>query len=135
MGSYQFFCVLGLSVFQIEKATAAGFSIFAFLALTIPFIFLGFAAMLRSGLSLKTLREQVMRLPSEAKSARHTAERARGGFVSDASWTPFGLNPCATPVNFVLRPPRPALYSHSFRRCAEASPCRLRGSGRRVAPT
>ncbi|MGB8593067.1 MAG: lysylphosphatidylglycerol synthase transmembrane domain-containing protein [Candidatus Acidiferrales bacterium] len=67
VGSYQFFCVLGLSVFQIEKATAAGFSIFAFLALTIPFIFLGFAAMLRSGLSLKTLREQVMRLPSEAQ--------------------------------------------------------------------
>jgi len=36
------FCVLGLSVFNVEKTTATGFSIFAFLALTIPFIFLGF---------------------------------------------------------------------------------------------
>ncbi len=56
VGSYQFFCVLGLSVFDIEKTTATGFSIFAFLALTIPFALLGFAAMLRSGLSVRSLR-------------------------------------------------------------------------------
>jgi uncharacterized protein (TIRG00374 family) len=56
VGSYQFFCVLGLSVFDIEKTTATGFSIFAFLALTLPFALLGFAAMLRSGLSLRSLR-------------------------------------------------------------------------------
>jgi glycosyltransferase 2 family protein len=65
VGSYQFFCVLGLSVFQIEKTTATGFSIFAFLALTLPFVFLGFAAVVRSGLSLRTMREQVSRLPGE----------------------------------------------------------------------
>ena len=45
VGAYQFFCVLGLSVFQVEKTTATGFSIFAFLALTFPFVFLGFAAL------------------------------------------------------------------------------------------
>ena len=69
LGSYQFFCVLGLSVFRIEKTTAAGFSIFAFLALTIPFVFLGFAALLRSGLSLRSMREKVGAMP------RHTLPR------------------------------------------------------------
>jgi uncharacterized membrane protein YbhN (UPF0104 family) len=58
-GSYQFFCVVGLNVFQIEKSTATGFSFFAFLALTFPFIFLGFAALLRSGMSLRSMRERV----------------------------------------------------------------------------
>lgn len=65
VGSYQFFCVLGLSVFQVEKTTATGFSIFAFLALTLPFVFLGFAAVVRSGLSLRTMRERVSSLPRE----------------------------------------------------------------------
>jgi len=64
LGSYQLFCVLGLSVFQVDKNTAAGFSFFAFLALTIPFIFLGFAAMLRSGLSLRSMREEIIRHPN-----------------------------------------------------------------------
>lgn len=67
VGSYQFFCVLGLSVFQIEKSTAAGFSIFAFLALTLPVVLVGFVAFLRSGLSLGTIREQMTQLPSEAQ--------------------------------------------------------------------
>ncbi len=65
VGSYQFFCVLGLSVFQVDKSSAAGFSIFAFLALTVPILFVGFGAFLRSGLSLGTIREQITRFPSE----------------------------------------------------------------------
>jgi uncharacterized protein (TIRG00374 family) len=67
VGSYQFFCVLGLSVFQVEKNTATSFSIFAFLALTIPFIFLGFVGLVRSGLSLRTIRSTVKSLPNEAR--------------------------------------------------------------------
>jgi uncharacterized protein (TIRG00374 family) len=63
VGAYQFFCVMGLSVFQVEKTTATGFSIFAFLALTIPFIFLGFAALVRSGMSLKSMKETVSHMP------------------------------------------------------------------------
>ena len=63
VGAYQFFCVLGLSVFQVEKTTATGFSIFAFLALTFPFVFLGFAALVRSGLSMRSMREKVIGLP------------------------------------------------------------------------
>jgi len=67
VGSYQFFCVLGLSVFQVDKTTATSFSIFAFLALTIPFIFLGFLGLVRSGLSLRTIRSTVKSLPNEAR--------------------------------------------------------------------
>jgi glycosyltransferase 2 family protein len=69
IGAYQFFCVLGLSVFNVEKTTATGFSIFAFLALTVPFVFLGFAALLRSGLSLKSMRETVTHLPSGTRGS------------------------------------------------------------------
>ena len=65
VGSYQFFCVVGLSVFQVEKSTATGFSIFAFLALTIPISLLGFVALIRSGLSLRSMRERVTHLPGE----------------------------------------------------------------------
>jgi glycosyltransferase 2 family protein len=68
VGSYQFFCVLGLSIFQIDKNLAAGFSIFAFIALTLPFVFLGFAALLRSGLSLRSMREKVSTFPRQGPS-------------------------------------------------------------------
>jgi hypothetical protein len=69
VGSYQFFCVLGLGVFQVEKTTATGFSIFAFIALTLPFVFLGFAALVRSGLSVRSMRERVSHLPREIPTA------------------------------------------------------------------
>ena len=65
VGSYQFFCVLGLSVFDVEKTTAAGFSIFAFVMLTLPFLFLGFVAMLRSGMSFRGMRQRIRELPVE----------------------------------------------------------------------
>ena len=67
VGSYQFFCVVGLSVFQVEKSTATGFSFFAFLALTLPISLLGFVALIRSGLSLRSMRERVTHLPSEVR--------------------------------------------------------------------
>ncbi|MGH9712476.1 MAG: lysylphosphatidylglycerol synthase transmembrane domain-containing protein [Candidatus Acidiferrales bacterium] len=67
-GSYQFFCVVGMTVFQVEKSTATGFSIFAFLALTIPISLLGFVALIRSGLSLRSMRERVSHLPGEVRN-------------------------------------------------------------------
>jgi glycosyltransferase 2 family protein len=73
IGSYQFFCVLGLSVFPVERSTAAGFSVFAFLALTIPIAFVGFSAILRSGLSVRTLRQQLTNLPAEIQKSPSTA--------------------------------------------------------------
>jgi glycosyltransferase 2 family protein len=65
VGSYQFFCVLGVSVFGVEKTTAAGFSFFAWFALTVPFIFLGFAALVQSGMTLRTMRERVSGISGE----------------------------------------------------------------------
>jgi glycosyltransferase 2 family protein len=59
VGSYQFFCVLGVSIFGVDKTTATGFSFFAWFVLTVPFIFLGFAALVRSGMSLRSMRERV----------------------------------------------------------------------------
>ena len=59
VGSYQFFCVLGVSIFGVDKTTATGFSFFAWFALTVPFIFLGFAALVRSGMTVRTMRERV----------------------------------------------------------------------------
>jgi glycosyltransferase 2 family protein len=69
VGSYQFFCVVGLSVFQVEKTTATGFSFFAFLALTLPIVLLGFVALLRSGMSLHSMREQVAGIPGKVSSS------------------------------------------------------------------
>jgi glycosyltransferase 2 family protein len=71
VGSYQFFCVLGLSVFDVEKSSAAGFSFFALVALTLPLAVLGFTALLRSGMSLRSMREKVKGLPR--KAARRSA--------------------------------------------------------------
>jgi glycosyltransferase 2 family protein len=68
VGSYQFFCVLGLSIFNVEKTRATGFSIFAFLALTIPLAFLGFAALLRSGMSFGAMRQKVKGLGGRPRS-------------------------------------------------------------------
>jgi glycosyltransferase 2 family protein len=84
VGSYQFFCVLGCGVFwwyfgtdDTWKTTAAGFSFFAFLALTVPFALLGFLALVRSGLSLKSMRERVRHLPSETRSAQSLIRQTR----------------------------------------------------------
>ncbi|MGH9575188.1 MAG: lysylphosphatidylglycerol synthase transmembrane domain-containing protein [Candidatus Acidiferrales bacterium] len=72
VGSYQFFCVLGLSVFQVDKTTATGFSIFVFIALTLPLLLLGMAALVRSGLSLRTMRERVQHPSETAQSVRQS---------------------------------------------------------------
>ncbi|MGH9710400.1 MAG: lysylphosphatidylglycerol synthase transmembrane domain-containing protein [Candidatus Acidiferrales bacterium] len=71
VGSYQFFCVLGLSIFEVEKTTAAAFSFLAwFMLALLPFLFLGFYAVIRSGLSMRSMREQMSRLPSEARATQ-----------------------------------------------------------------
>jgi len=62
VGSYQFFCVLGLQLFGVDKTLATGFSIVVFILLTLPLIGLGLLAMARSGLSVRSLREDVRRI-------------------------------------------------------------------------
>lgn len=68
VGSYQFFCVLGVTIFGVDKTTAAGFSFFAWFALTLPFIFLGFAALVRSGMTLRSMRERVTGMRGQVAS-------------------------------------------------------------------
>lgn len=62
VGSYQFFCVLGLTLLGVQKTRAAGFSIVVYLLLTIPFLFFGFLALARSGLSVAAMRAQTAEL-------------------------------------------------------------------------
>lgn len=56
LGSYQFFTVLGLTIFGVDKTLAAGFSLFVFVALTIPLWVLGAIAIAKSGITLTEVR-------------------------------------------------------------------------------
>ncbi len=69
VGSYHFFCVLGLSIFMaVDRNTAKSFSFFAWWWLTLPVALIGLYSALRSGLSIRSLREQVGHLPSAANA-------------------------------------------------------------------
>lgn len=56
VGSYQFFIVLGLTLFGIDKTTAVGFSLVVFGLLRIPLGVVGFWAFGASGLTLLEVR-------------------------------------------------------------------------------
>ncbi len=51
IGSWQFFCVLGLSVFGVAGSDAAGFSLVAFAMFTLPSLLLGVIALVASPVS------------------------------------------------------------------------------------
>lgn len=59
VGTYQFFCVVGLALFGTDKTAATGFSVFVFLILTLPLWLLGGIALLQSGHSLREIRKEV----------------------------------------------------------------------------
>jgi len=67
VGSYQFFTVLGLTLFGVEKATAAGFSLVVFTILTAPLWVLGLWALGSSGLSFVEIRSELATLLTPAK--------------------------------------------------------------------
>jgi glycosyltransferase 2 family protein len=56
VGSFQFFAVVALAIYGVEKTTAAGFSIVFFLILTVPLWTLGLASLIGSGTKLSTLK-------------------------------------------------------------------------------
>ena len=58
VGTYQFFCVLALTLFGVEKTTATGFSVVAFVILTVPLWAIGFVALGRSGATLAGVRKR-----------------------------------------------------------------------------
>jgi uncharacterized protein (TIRG00374 family) len=67
VGSYQFFTVLGLTLFGVDKTSATGFSLVAFTLLSLPLLIIGFLALSRSGLSLASIREELRRPESRAE--------------------------------------------------------------------
>lgn len=62
VGTYQLFCVLGLTLFGVDKTTAAGFSIVVFVLLTVPLWALGFIALGQSGMTLASVKDKVREL-------------------------------------------------------------------------
>jgi uncharacterized protein (TIRG00374 family) len=64
VGSYQFFCVVGLTLFGVDKSVAAAFSFVVFAILTAPLWILGMISLTRTGMTLKAIRRQ---LPAEMK--------------------------------------------------------------------
>jgi len=57
VGTYQFFTVVGLTLFGVDKTTATGFSFVVFLLLTVPLWLLGFFALARSGHTLAQIKQ------------------------------------------------------------------------------
>ena len=58
VGTYQFFCVVALTLFGIDKTLATGFSVVVFVVLTIPLWLICSLALARSGATLAGLRRQ-----------------------------------------------------------------------------
>jgi glycosyltransferase 2 family protein len=65
VGTFQFFTVVGLLLFRVHKTEATGFSLVAFMVITLPLLALGFLALSHSGTTLWAIREQVFS-PGEA---------------------------------------------------------------------
>jgi uncharacterized protein (TIRG00374 family) len=61
LGSFQLFTVIGLTLFGVDKATAAEFSVVMFVILTVPLLAFGTIAVLQSGLSIQEIRSHVRR--------------------------------------------------------------------------
>jgi uncharacterized protein (TIRG00374 family) len=59
IGTYQFFCVVGLTFFGIDKTIATGFSVVVFIILTIPLWAIGLVAIGRSGMTVKEIRHEI----------------------------------------------------------------------------
>jgi uncharacterized protein (TIRG00374 family) len=71
LGSYQFFAVVALEIFGIDKTTAASFSVVSFLLLTLPLAVIGLIALWRTGMSFSAIRSEVANLRgSRVKTSR-----------------------------------------------------------------
>lgn len=68
VGTYQFFCVIGLALFGVEKTLATGFSVVVFVLLTIPLWVIGMFALSRTGMSLTSIRNEINRLLQKTKT-------------------------------------------------------------------
>ena len=62
IGTYQFFTIVGLTLFGIDKTLATSFSIVVFFILTIPLWIIGMLVFGRLGLSLKKVQTEIAAL-------------------------------------------------------------------------
>ena len=62
VGTYQFFTVVGLTFFGVDKTLAASFSVVAFLVLTIPLWAIGLIALGQTGMTLASIRQKIKTL-------------------------------------------------------------------------
>ncbi len=62
VGSFQFFTVVALGLFGVDKTRAAAFSVVDFVALTAPLWILGLVAVSRTGMTLAQIRAEVQRI-------------------------------------------------------------------------
>ena len=56
VGSYQFFVIIGLALFGVDKTRATGFSVIVFVLLTMPLWLIGSLALRRSGVTIGQVR-------------------------------------------------------------------------------
>lgn len=66
IGTYQLFCVLGLTLFGVEKTVAAGFSVVVFVVHSVPLWVFGLAALGRTGMTLASIRSAVKNVRGRA---------------------------------------------------------------------
>ncbi len=59
VGTYQFFTVLGLSLFGVDKTTAAGFSVVVFVILTAALWIVGLLSLAGTGVGIREIRRDV----------------------------------------------------------------------------
>lgn len=67
VGTYQFFTVLGLALFGVDKTVAAGFSVAVFVILSIPLLGLGLIAFLNTGVPLARIKGEINGMLSKMK--------------------------------------------------------------------
>jgi glycosyltransferase 2 family protein len=65
VGTYQFFTVVGLTLFAVDKTLATSFSIVVFLILTLPLWGIGMLAFANLGLNLKKVRADIASLTGD----------------------------------------------------------------------
>lgn len=71
LGSYQFFVVVGLAVFGVDKTSATAFSFVVFFLLTAPLWLIGSFALSRSGMTIASVSQR-------ARDAAHPQSTASG---------------------------------------------------------
>jgi uncharacterized protein (TIRG00374 family) len=83
VGTYQFFCVVALTLFGFDKTVATGFSVAVFVALTVPISLFGALALGRSGATLASARATTDELlagvqePGERNGVTHAGNLTR----------------------------------------------------------